>query len=91
MQKGSKITVGENLTHVNAIIFKYAQQQKKENKIAQTFTSDGLVKVKFSKGPKQRVYTVRHTTQLDALINDYNRQKINNSNKQRLWMSTKRK
>lgn len=75
MQKGSKITVGENLTHLNAIIFKYAQQQKKENKIAQTFTSDGLVKIKFSKGPKQRVYTIRHTTQLDALINDYDRQK----------------
>lgn len=71
LSKDVKIIVGENLTRLNASIFKYAQQKKKENKIAQTFTTDGLVKVKFVKGPNQRAYTIRHSAQLDVLINDY--------------------
>lgn len=40
-----KIIIGESLTRLNAQIFKFAQNLKKENKIAQTFTADGLVKI----------------------------------------------
>lgn len=65
-----KITIGENLTRINVQLFKYAQQCKKEKKIAQVFTNDGLVKIKFVKGPNQHAYTIRQKTQLDILLKE---------------------
>lgn len=69
-----KVVIGESLTRLNAQIFKYAQGMKKEHKIAQVFTTDGLVKIKFVKGPNQRSYTIRHTSHLDSLLNEYAQQ-----------------
>lgn len=68
-----KIIIGESLTRNNAQIFKYAQNLKKENKIAQAFTADGLVKVKFVKGPNQRTHIIRNTIQLDILLKEHER------------------
>lgn len=70
LRKELKIIIGENLTRTNAQIFKYAKNFKKEKKIEQLFTADGLVKIKFGKGPSQRAHTIRNTSQLDALINE---------------------
>lgn len=77
LKKEMKITIGESLTRCNAQIFKYAQQCRKENKIAQLFTTDGLVKVKFVKGTSQRAYIIRSTAQLDALIKQNEQQQTN--------------
>lgn len=71
MKKDIKIIIGESLTSVNSAIFKYAQLKKKENKLAQTYTADGLVKIKFTKGPKQRAHIIRSTMQLDVLIAEH--------------------
>lgn len=71
LSKEHKIIIGESLTRLNAQIFKYAQNLKKENKIAQLFTADGLVKIKIVKGPTQRAHTIRSTTQLDILLKEY--------------------
>lgn len=82
LQKDLKIVIGESLTRTNAEIFKFAQKLKKENKIAQTFTADGLVKIKFVKGPKQRTHTVRNTTQLEILVKEYEQQLEQEKHKQ---------
>lgn len=81
LPNGKRITIGENLTRTNANVFKYAQSLKKENRVAQVFTQDGLVKIKFTKG--QRAHTIRHTTQLDQLIDEHNKhQQQNQTNQQ---------
>lgn len=74
LPKELKIIIGESLTRTNSQIFKYAQAMKKESKIAQLFTADGLVKIKFIKGPNQRAHTIRHTSQLDALLKEFKQQ-----------------
>lgn len=81
LSKNIKIVIGESLTRINANIFKYAQNLKKDGKIAQTFTADGLVKVKFIKGPKQRAHTIRNTVQLEILVKE-NEQKTQQKNQQ---------
>lgn len=63
-----RIIVSENLTQKNAAIFKLAQKAKFEKKIAQVHTDDGVIKVKLLKGPNQRRYTVRNTTDLEVLV-----------------------
>lgn len=75
LAKEYKIIIGECLTGVNARIFKYAQDLKKDEKIAQLFTVDGLVKVKFVKGPNQRAHVIRNTMQLDFLVKQHEQQK----------------
>lgn len=71
--KGTKnIILGENLTRKNAAIFKLAQNMKSEKKIAQVFTMDGLVKVKFVKGPNQRTFTTRSIIELENLTEQHN-------------------
>lgn len=66
-----KIIIGESLTRTNAQLFKFAQNLKKEKKIAQVFTADGLVKVRIAKGPNERTHTIRHHTQLEILVKEY--------------------
>lgn len=68
LTKGKNIIIGENLTTKNAQIFKQAQIRRSEKKIAQVFTVDGLVKLKFIKGPNQHTHTVRSINELDLLI-----------------------
>lgn len=66
--KDKKLIIGENLTKKNAQIFKQAILLKKNNKLAQVFSEDGLVKVKVARGKEQRTHTIRNATQLDYLI-----------------------
>lgn len=80
LPKEQKIIIGESLTRTNAQIFKFAQSLKKDNKIAQTFTVDGLVKVKFIKGPNQRAHTIRNTMQLELLLNTHEQQMAQQQN-----------
>lgn len=68
LSSDNRIVIGENLTRKNAQIFKQAQSMKRDNKIAQTFTEDGIVKIKFTKGKNVTAHAVRNTIALEALV-----------------------
>lgn len=52
----------------NAQIFKQAQTLRKENKIAQTFTEDGLVKIRLKKGKNEATHIVRNSIELETIV-----------------------
>lgn len=62
----------ENLTKKNATIFKLAQNMRSDKRIAQVFTMDGLVKIKFVKGINQRIFTIRSIAELKNLVEQHN-------------------
>lgn len=64
----NRITIGEHLTLTNSKIFKTALQFKKANKIAQTFTENGLVKVRLNKGKHEATYTIRNVIELETIL-----------------------
>lgn len=64
----NRIVIGENLTKKNAQLFKQAQILRKDRKIAQTFTEDGLVKIRFAKGKNETTYTVRDRIELEFVV-----------------------
>lgn len=63
-----RIVLNENLTRKNAQIFKQAQILRKNNKIAQTFTEDGLVKIRFKKGKNEATHTIRNNIELETIV-----------------------
>lgn len=63
--------IGENLTRENAQLFKQAQIMRREGKIAQTFTEDGLVKIRIKKGSKEPTYTVRNHITLETIVEEH--------------------
>lgn len=65
------IVIGENLTKKNAQLFKSAQILRKNKRIAQTCTEDGIVKIRFVKGKKETTFTVRGQTQLEMIVAQY--------------------
>lgn len=67
----NRIIIGENLTRKNAQLFKQAQIMRKDRKIAQTFTEDGIVKIKLKKGKNEQTYTVRNTITLESIVAKY--------------------
>lgn len=66
LPSGIRIIIGENMTAKNYEIFVAAGKQKKDNKLCQVFTQDGLVKVKAVKGTKAA--TIRSLRELDMFI-----------------------
>lgn len=62
------VRIGENLTKHNAAILRYCALQKKENKIAQAYTSNGLVYIKFKRGKTEKPLLIRNTYDIDYLI-----------------------
>lgn len=64
----NRIVVSENLTKMNAQIFKQALTHKKNKIIAQAYTEDGIVKIKFNKGKTEISHTVRSITTLETII-----------------------
>lgn len=64
----NRIVIGENLTRKNAHIFKQAQIMKKNNKIAQAFTENGIVKIKLAKGKTEPAHTIRNTVELETIV-----------------------
>lgn len=67
----SRIVVGEHLTRKNAQLFKSAQILRKNEKIAQTFTENGIVKIRFAKGKNEKTFTVRNQTELESIVAQY--------------------
>lgn len=63
-----RIMVSENLTAKNAKIFKQALLMKKEKKIAQTFTEDGIVYIRFKSGKSSPTHAIRNVITLETLI-----------------------
>lgn len=68
MTAENRIVVGEHLTLKNAQLFKSAQLLRKDNKIAQTFTENGIVKIRFVKGKKERTFAVRSRIELETIV-----------------------
>lgn len=64
----NRIIIGENLTRKNAEIFKRAQLFKKDKKIAQAFTENGLVKIKLKRGKQTPTHMVGNVIELETLV-----------------------
>lgn len=64
----NRIVIGENLTKKNSQIFKQSQVYKKSKAIAQAFTEDGLVRIKFAKGKTTPTFTVRSIIELESIV-----------------------
>lgn len=62
----TRIIIGENLTQLNHEIFLIASALKREKKIAQVFTSNGIVNVKLQRGGV--TYEIRHKHNLEQLV-----------------------
>lgn len=71
LKSENRIVIGEHLTRKNAQLFKSAQSHRKNNKIAQTFTENGVVKIRFAKGKNEKTFTIRNNTELETLIAQY--------------------
>lgn len=71
---GHRIVIGEHLTKTNAQIFKSAQLMKKDNKIAQVYTEDGLVKLKLNKGKREPTHVVRSVIELELVVKHFEAQ-----------------
>lgn len=73
-----RVIIGENLTQQNMDIFKAASSLKREKKIAQLFTVNGIVNVKIIKGTKP--HEIRDIHQLEMLTNSqlgHNEEQVN--------------
>lgn len=70
--KCDKIIIGENLTKTNALIFAKCLAYKKSGKIAQTFTNNGIVYIKFMRGKTELAHQVRTEHDLLSLIDKNN-------------------
>lgn len=68
LSNDSRIFISENLTWKNAQLFKSAQIHRKNGKIAQAFTENGIVKIRFVKGKNERTYTIRNQIELEEII-----------------------
>lgn len=67
---GGRIIVGESLTQSNYAIFNIASKFKRENKISQVFTKNGLVQIKINKTDRPAV--IRSIRQLELIIHQAN-------------------
>lgn len=71
LSQDKRITLSENLTRKNTLVFKQALLLRKDRKIAQTFTEDGLVKIRFVRGKKETQHIVRSITELETAVERY--------------------
>lgn len=63
-----KVILCENLTIKNRKIFGAAQRLRREKKIAQVFTEDGIVRIRFIKGKNEASFVVRNNLMLETLV-----------------------
>lgn len=66
--KTNIIILGENLTKENASILTKCRKYKRDNKIATTYSNDGIVYIKFKKGNNEKAYAVKSKEELDSII-----------------------
>lgn len=69
---GHYIRVSENLTIKNAKILKAALSYKKDKKLSQAYTEDGIVFVRFSKAKTSPAHPIRNSTALEILVTQNN-------------------
>lgn len=72
--KCSKIIIGEHLTKTNASLFSKCLALKKNNILAQTYTSNGIVYVKSIKGKTEPAFMIRTEKDLQHFIDNINYQ-----------------
>lgn len=71
LPKEQRVMISENLTIKNAKIFKRALLLRKDKKIAQTFTEDGIVFIRFNKGKTEPTHIIRNITALEILVEQH--------------------
>lgn len=71
--KNTIISIDENLTKKNTVILSKCINYKNEGKVAQTFTVDGIVYIKYKSGGNEKSYAVRTARQLISLVRKSNR------------------
>lgn len=64
----TKVIISENLTKINAELFAAAKTMKRDKKIVQTFTDNGLVYIKTQLGRTNKAILIRSKRQLEQLI-----------------------
>lgn len=69
-----RIIIGENLTKKNAAIFNYCNTLKKEGKLAQLYSSNGLIYIKFKKGRNEKSHVIRCKQDIEILCEQNSRQ-----------------
>lgn len=80
MNENNRIIIGENLTKKNAQIFKKAQSFKREKKLAQVFTENGLVKVKLERSKQTPTHTIKSIIELESLVAQTQAQQLKSTN-----------
>lgn len=80
VESTNRIVIGENLTIKNAQVFKQALIIKKNNKIAQAYTKNGIVKIKLAKGKNVTAHTVRSVTALETIVLEHSEDKQQSNN-----------
>lgn len=77
----TRVIIGENLTYINSKLFKEVLILRREKKIMQAFTEDGIVKIRFVKGKNQPTFTIRSQIELETIVAKHESQmKTNESN-----------
>lgn len=66
--KTTSISIDENLTKKNEAILKKCVSYKNQDKIAQTFTVDGIVYIKLTNGNNEKPFAIRTEKQLVSLV-----------------------
>lgn len=79
-QEAKRIIIGENLTKHNSSLFIAAQKLKREGKLAQVWTSDGLVYIKIQKGTQR--FLIREVGDLAYYIENAKQQPSSSSTPQ---------
>lgn len=64
----NRIVIGEHLTETNAKIFRLAHQMKRDSKVAQVFTEDGLVKIRLKKGVHEPTHVIRTVVEIETMV-----------------------
>lgn len=62
-----RIIIGENLTKKNAALFNFCNALKKEGKLAQLYSSNGLIYAKFKRGKQEKAHIVRSKRDIEIL------------------------
>lgn len=71
LESTNRITIGENLTKKNAQIFKQVLLKKRDGKIAQAHTEDGIVKIKITKGKSEPTHIIRNVQSLETIVMEH--------------------
>lgn len=80
--ENSRIIIGENLTKFNAAILQHCFALKRDVKLAQAYSFNGIVYIKFKKGKNEPAFPIRNKIDVDVLIEKRTAESNQNMNQQ---------